>query len=199
MLMWQTAAAANFIVSVAYLLIAGAIIVPLMRSGQVRSNLLGTATAAIFMTCAVHHGAHAVHMLLPSFGYEDRVGLAAREAFGEWHVVAWDIFTATVGVYYWTLRRTYGALMRGASLFEDLKEKQRQAVEINDTIVQGLVVAETALAFDQHDLSKEALATTLVAARQIISDLLGEADSETRLGPGDLRRKRAAITTGPST
>lgn len=89
--------------------------------------------------------------------------------------------------------------MRGASLFEDLKEKQRQALEINDNIVQGQVVAETALAFDQQDLSKEALAATLVSARQIISDLIGEADSETRLGPGDLRRSKAAVVRGPST
>lgn len=88
--------------------------------------------------------------------------------------------------------------MRGASLFEDLKVQQRQALEINDNIVQGLVVAETALAFDQHDLSKEALAATLVSARQIISDLLGDANSETRLGPGDLRRRTAAITRTPS-
>lgn len=196
--MWQAGAAANVIVSIAYLLIAGAIIVPLIRTQQVRSNQLGTATAAIFLTCAVHHGSHSVHMLLPIFGVEDQNGLAAREAFADWHLVAWDIFTAGVGVYYWTLRRTYGALMTGATLFEDLREKQRQALEINDTIVQGLVVAETALAFDQHELSKDALAATLVSARQIISDLLGEANSETRLGPGDLRRTTAAITSDQS-
>lgn len=196
--MWQAGAAANLVVAVAYLLIAGAIMVPLIRTKQVRSNQLGTATAAIFFTCAVHHGSHSVHMLLPIVGVEDRHGLAAREAFGDWHLVFWDVFTAGVGVYYWTLRRTYGALMRGASLFEDLKEKQRQALEINDNIVQGLVIAETALAFDQHELSKEALAATLVSARQIISDLLGEADSETRLGPGDLRRKNPATVRGQS-
>lgn len=197
--MWQTGAAANGVVGVTYLLIAGAIILPLVRTHQVRANRLGTATAAIFFTCAVHHGSHSVHMLLPAFGVEDQHGLAAREAFADWHLVLWDVLTAAVGVYYWTLRRTYGALMRGASLFEDLKEKQRQALEINDNIVQGLVVAETALAFDQQDLSKEALAATLVSARQIISDLLGEAESETRLGPGDLRRRKAAVVRGPST
>ena len=196
--MWQAGVAENLIVAVAYLLIAGAIIVPLIRTGQLRSNQLGTATAAIFFTCAVHHGSHSINMLLPIFGVDDRVGHALRAAF-DWHTVAWDFVTAAVGVYYWTLRRTYGALMRGASLFEDLKEKQRQALEINDNIVQGLVVAETALAFDQQDLSKEALAATLVSARQIISDLLGESDTETRLGPGDLRRKGPAITRGQST
>ena len=195
--MWQAGAVANFVTAMAYLLIAGAIMVPLVRTRQVVSNQLGTATAAIFFTCAVHHGSHSVHMLLPIFGLEEHTGQSLREAF-QWHVVAWDLFTAAVGIYYWTLRRTYGALMRGASLFEDLKEKQRQALEINDNIVQGLVVAETALAFDQKDLSKEALAATLASARQIISDLLGEADSETRLGPGDLRRAKPAITSDQS-
>jgi hypothetical protein len=196
--MWQAAVAANLVTSVAYLLIAGAIVVPLIHTKQVRSNQLGMATAAIFFTCAVHHGSHSVHMLLPIFGLETHAGYSLRAAF-EWHIVIWDIVTAAVGFYYWTLRRTYGPLMRGASLFEDLKEKQRRALEINDNIVQGLVVAETALAFDQRDLSREALATTLTAARQIITDLLGEADSETRLGPGDLRRKAPAIPRDPST
>src|SRR5262245_54896988 len=112
--MWQVGAAANFVVAVAYLLIAGAILTPLIRTKQVRSNQLGTATAAIFFTCAVHHGSHSVHMLLPTFGIEEREGLALRVAFN-WHVVAWDLVTAVVGVYYWTLRRTYGALMKGAA------------------------------------------------------------------------------------
>lgn len=196
--MWQAGAAANFVVAVAYLLIAWAIMGPLIRTKQVRSNQLGTATAAIFFTCAVHHGSHSVHLLLPGIGIEERVGLSAREAFGDWHLVAWDIITAGMGVYYWTLRHTYGSLMEGAALFVDLKEKQRQALEINDTIVQGLVVAETALALDQHELSKEALAATLVSARQIISDLLGEANSELRLGAGDLRRTAPAAIKGQS-
>ena len=193
--MWQLGAAANFVVAVAYLLIMAAILVPLIRTKQVRSNVLGAATAAIFFTCAVHHGSHTVHLLLPFVGVETREGNAMRVAFGSWHVVGWDVVTAAVGVYYWTLRRTYGSLMQGAALFVDLKEKQRQALEINDNIVQGLVVAETALALDQHDLSKEALAATLVSARQIISDLLGSADSEARLSGGDLRRKKAATVT----
>lgn len=196
--MWQAGAAANFVVAVAYLLIALAIIRPLIRTKQMRSNQLGTATAAIFLTCAVHHGSHSVHLLLPSVGIEEHNGFAAREAFGDWHLVAWDVVTAGVGVYYWTLRKTYGALMQGPSLFVDLKEKRRQALDINDFIVQGLVVAETALALDQQELSREALAATLVSARQIISDLLGEANSETRLGAGDLRRKTPAVIKATS-
>ena len=111
----------------------------------------------------------------------------------EWHTVVWDGLTAAVGIYYLTLRSTYGSLIRGAALFEDLKEKQRRALEINDNIVQGLVVAETALALDQKERSQEALEATLVAAREIISDLLGEMGTEVRLGAGDLRRSRPAV------
>lgn len=195
--MWQTVAAANGIVAVAYLLIAGAILLPLIRTQQVLSNRLGTATAAIFFTCAVYHGSHSLHLVLPIFNVEVARGIAARVAFSGWDTVAWDILTAMTGVYYWSLRRTYGGLMKGAALFEDLKQKQRQALEINDNIVQGLVVAETALALDQRDLSREALAATLVSARQIISELLG--DAETRLGPGDLRRRAPAVVRDTST
>ena len=47
-----------------------AIVRPLIETGQLRSNALGAATAAIFFTCAVHHGGHTVHMLLPGAGVE---------------------------------------------------------------------------------------------------------------------------------
>jgi signal transduction histidine kinase len=82
--------------------------------------------------------------------------------------------------------------MKGAKLFEDIKERQRQALEINDNIVQGLFVAQTALELNEREISEEALRSTLESARQIISDLLGEANSEVALGPGELVRKQAA-------
>src|SRR6266567_3726639 len=62
---WYTGLVANAVVALAYLLIVVAILRPLIAAGQLRSNPLGTATAAIFFTCAVHHGGHVVHMLLP--------------------------------------------------------------------------------------------------------------------------------------
>lgn len=188
---WQMAAAANLVIAGTYLGIAMAILLPLLRTRQVPSNRLGTATAAIFLSCAVHHGAHSVHMVLPALGMDTGHGLALREAF-DWHFVLWDVVSAAVGIWYWTLRSTYGSLMRGAALFEDMKEKQRRALEINDNIVQGLAVAKLALELDQRETSEEALERALVSARQIISDLLGDAESEARLGPGGLRRKTPA-------
>jgi len=103
-----------------------------------------------------------------------------------------DVVSAWVGIYYWTMRRTYGSLMRGAKLFDDMKERQRQAREINDNIVQGLFVAQTALALDEREMSEEAMRTTLDSARQIISDLLGEAGTGLELGPGHLVRDHPA-------
>jgi len=180
------------VISLVYFLIVLAIVRPLMQSHQLRSNPLGAATAAIFLTCAVHHGAHTVHMVLPAFGVDLASGQAMRQAF-DVQAVVWDIFTAAVGIYYWTLRRTYGALMSGAKLFDDLRERQRQALEINDGIVQGLATAKLALELDQTHVTREALESTLASARGLITDLLGEVSDHPNFAPGELRRSRAAL------
>jgi signal transduction histidine kinase len=189
---WRVGAFANFVTMLAYFAICAAILVPLVRENQLRANRLGTATALIFFTCAVHHGGHTVHMMLPAFGISSDSGLAMRQAF-DVQAVLWDIFTAGVGVYYWTLRRTYGALMSGAKLFEDLRERQRQALEINDGIVQGLATAKLALELDQATVTRDALESTLASARRLITDLLGEVSDQPTFAPGDLRRSRAAL------
>jgi signal transduction histidine kinase len=189
---WKLGALANFVTMSAYLAITAAILVPLVREQQIKANRLGTATALIFFTCAVHHGAHTVHMLLPAFGVDIASGHAMRAAF-DLQGVLWDIFTAFVGVYYWTLRRTYGALMSGAKLFDDLRERQRQALEINDGIVQGLATAKLALELDQQNVTREALESTLASARGLITDLLGEVADHPTFAPGELRRSRAAL------
>src|SRR3954471_18232497 len=103
---WAVGMVANTLIAIAYFMIAAAIVVPLMRSRQLRSNPLGAATAAIFFTCAVHHGSHALHMLLPSLGLADSQGLAMRTAWG-WPLAIWDVVGAVVAAYYWTLRRNY--------------------------------------------------------------------------------------------
>jgi signal transduction histidine kinase len=189
---WRIGAAANAVVMVMYFMIVAAILVPLIKEQQIRANRLGTATALIFFTCAVHHGSHTVHMLLPSLGIDSASGLAMRQGFDPFQVV-WDIFTAAVGIYYWTLRRTYGSLMSGAKLFEDMKERQRQALEINDNIVQGLATAKLSLELDQQQMTKEALESTLASARNLITELLGDVADKQNFEAGDLRRSRAAL------
>lgn len=71
--------------------------------------------------------------------------------------------------------------------------RQRQALEINDNIVQGLSVVKYSL--DAGDLARarEALEGTLKAARKIVTDLLNEDDVPyLHLGPGDLVRVEPA-------
>ena len=186
---WEVAATANAIIAVAYVMISLAILSPLLREGQLRSNPLGSATAMIFFTCAVHHGTHTIHLVAPTLGFDETAGNALREAFASWHVGIWDGVSALVAVWYWTLRKSYGPLMRGAKLFEDMKERQRQALEINDNIVQGLAVITSALALGQQELAQSAADRTIAAARTIITDLLGDASMP--IAPGSLRRESA--------
>jgi len=169
---WQVGLVCNAVIMAAYLGICLAIVVPLAQSRQLRSNPLGAATAAIFLTCAGHHGAHSVHLLLPALGFDDPEGLAMRTAWG-WPLAGWDVVGAVVGVYYWSLRRTYGSLMHGAQLFQDLRQREQQALELNDTVLQGLVVAKLALDLDQPERANGALTASIASASRIITELLG--------------------------
>lgn len=186
---WHVGAAANLVILAAYLGIAYSIIRHLLPEQRWRSNPLAVATAAIFFTCAVHHGSHPVHQLLPYIGLEEHVGLAMRDAFDDWHVSAWDVITAAVGVWYWTLRGRFPALVSSSALFEDVIARERQALDLHDNVVQGLAVAKLALEMNDQERGMAALEQSLIASRKIISDLLGE--GRDRL-PGDLRRGKAA-------
>ena len=142
---WIAGSAANLVIAVAYLAIAWAIVRPLYKTSQLLTNRLGTATAAIFFTCAVHHGMHTVHMVLPIFGIDEHGGSALRSAF-DWHMVAWDFLGAGVAVYYWSLRRVYGTLMDGAKLFDDLKERENLAAELSAKVDERTMELQTSLA-----------------------------------------------------
>jgi hypothetical protein len=186
-LTWQLVMAANVVAAAAYAAIAYVLVAGLLAGGQLRTNRLGAATALIFVTAAVHHGLEGVQLLLPSLGIDKAHGLALRHAW-DWHTVVWDMLTAAAGIYYLSLRGSSVPAARGAQMFEDLKIRERQALEINDNIVQGLTVAKYAMTIGADDHSQQAIEDTLVRARAIITDLLGEPGSAIELGPGDLRR-----------
>jgi len=217
----QIGAVANLVIAISYVVITGVIAVPLVRQRQLRANRLGAATMAIFFTCAVHHGAVGLVAAAASSGVQlasgaflfvcslhpgpggvvtaGPVGFKLASALPtpppwDWWSVAVDVFGAGVGLHYVRLRRTYGSLMRGPVLFEDLREQQRQALQINDNIVQGLTVAHLALEVGDVEKGAAALDETLASARVIISGLLlQDRASGARLGPGDLMRKEAAV------
>ena len=188
---WHVALAANTVLLLAYLGISAAILVPLVEARQVRSNRLGLATALIFFSCAVGHGGHALHLVQPLIGLDVEHGLVAREAV-DWHLALWDLTTACIGLWYWTLRRAYGSLIDGAKLFEDLQERAREAAEINDAVVQGIVAAQLARRLGRHEEADAVLDSTLTSARDLVSRLLAEASAGTRQDAGDFVRSRAA-------
>jgi hypothetical protein len=107
-------------------------------------------------------------------------------------MAVWGLLTAAAGIYYVALRRSSAVAPRGAQMFEDLKARERQALEINDNIVQGLTVAKYAMSIGAEDHGRQAIDDTLVRAREIITERLGEPGSEIELGPGDLRRAAPA-------
>jgi hypothetical protein len=65
---------------------------------------------------------------------------------------------------------------------------QREALEINDNIVQGLIAVEAAMDFDDATLARDALTSTLDSARALVTGLLQHAKTDGELRPGDLRR-----------
>ncbi len=115
---WQIVATLNAVIATAYLVIFWLIVRGLWRTQQVSTNVLGSATALIFFTCGVHHGSHALHLLAPIVGLDEARGLAMRQAFG-WQMVVWDGVGAAVALFYLSLRRSYGRLLRSPQMFED--------------------------------------------------------------------------------
>ena len=111
--------------------------------------------------------------------------------------IMWGRMTAVV------LRDSSGQPHFGLGLLQDITElkeaenmrvrlleaeaSQKQALELHDSIVQGLTVAKLALDMQWEEKADEAIAQTLKNARQIVSDLLGAAESRgDPVGPGSL-------------
>lgn len=69
-----------------------------------------------------------------------------------------------------------------------LGQRRRQALEINDNVVQGLVAALTAMDAGRMDVGSEAVERTLQSARSLMSDLLDDTGPPQ---PGELVRNAA--------
>ncbi len=72
------------------------------------------------------------------------------------------------------------------------QDRERRALEINDGIVQGLVVAKYSAQRGDVETAVVAIDDTLVRARELISDQLAEVVSGRGIRPGDLARSEAA-------
>ncbi|MCW2608270.1 MAG: hypothetical protein JWO60_2963 [Frankiales bacterium] len=131
--MFFAALAVNTVIAVAYLAIFWTIARNvLVVDSQWRSNPLAVATAAIFFSCGVGHGLHATHLV--------EHGSDATLLFDP-HVVAWDLTTAFVATWYWSLRNGLAALGTGGQLFEDARIQERaQLAEVLQELFDGVHV-----------------------------------------------------------
>lgn len=184
---WPVGLVANAVVGVAYVAVAATLAVNAIRTRQLRNNPLGVATVLVFATCG---GGHFVHMMqLAGMGVVDATAYRFQDEYNlNWHMWVIDIITAVAAVTYWMLRRRFPALVSGAAVFEDLRDRQRRALEIHDNVVQGLVRAKLALNLKREEEGEEAVKATLDKARSIITGLLGREE----IRPGALRRKAPA-------
>ncbi len=186
---WMLTAGANAVMVLIYGLVSVSMLRAIIDGKQLRSNPLLTATAAIFITCTLGHGSHLAHALLASAGVG---GTAVRTEFSDMRLLVWDVVTALVAVYFYTLRSRFAIVYRGAALCEDMEKREHQALEMHDNIVQGLAQAKMALDLGQREEAYQAIEATLVASRRIMTEVLGKEDDILSLGPGDIRRAGGA-------
>jgi signal transduction histidine kinase len=190
---WMLTAGANFVMVVVYALVSISMIRAIIDGRQLRSNPLLTATAAIFVTCTLGHGSHLAHALIGTAGVwggtELSPAAAVRAEFGDMRLLVWDVTTAIVAVYFYTLRSRFAVVYKGAALCEDMEKRERQAMEMHDNIVQGLAHAKMALDLGERAEGYKAIDDTLAASRRIMTEVLGREGSGIELGPGDIRRR----------
>lgn len=175
---WQLAAFFNAVIALCYLGITWTILKGLRDTGQMRSNRLALATAGIFFTCAVHHGSHSAHMLLPLVGWGVAEGTAMRHAFDS-NMVLWDLVGAAVAAYYLTLRRSYGRLLTSPQMFEDRVREQAAQRLHEQAYTDALTDLPNRAAFTERlqDLAAEGSTPSLVFLDldrfKIVNDTLG--------------------------
>lgn len=193
---WMVTVASNTIMILVYGLMSIGMIRAIIDGAQLVSNPLLTATAAVFVTCTLGHGAHLMHGLFATYSFWGIEGASAMDAvrakFGDPRLLYWDAFTAMTAIYFFTLRSRLAIVYRGAALCEDMSRREEQAIVLNEDIVQGLTQAKLAIETGHHEEGRHAIDRTMRASRRMITEMLGAEGSETELGAGDLRRRESA-------
>lgn len=135
-----------------------------------------------FAYVVVHHGVLGV--LLPSSVYDHS---AAQNNPWGWAAIhgTFVLAAAIVQIFSWrTAELEHERAEQFRMKFQAAHLRRRSALQINDNVLQGLVVAKLALAVGDRTRSEQALDAALVNARTIISDLLET--GEGTVTPGSL-------------
>jgi CheY-like chemotaxis protein len=139
---------------------------------------------------------HALEEILPAKTWPGGQGLTARSLDGD--VLVLDVTTADLaessheGRTAVFLKDASARLEREAmaTRLGESQQRRRQALEINDNVVQGLTSAAYALEREDGGQAASYISRTLRAARDMMDDLLEPSGEE--LHPGDLVRSAAA-------
>ena len=149
-----------------------------------------------FAYVVLHHGVLGV--LDPASVYEHSAGRANPWVWAAIHG-GFVLAASIVQIFSWRFNEVEHA--RAEALRAEVLEhelRKRQALQINDNIVQGLVVAKLAASMGDRVGSDQALGAALARARGLISDLIGETGYDGTIIPGDLVRDLAATSEGVS-
>jgi signal transduction histidine kinase len=92
---------------------------------------------------------------------------------------------AVVGAVAWVA-------VRRARSATSLSQREGQARDIHDNVVQGLTQVNWALEAGAYDVAREAARAALADAQEIVGGLLEEHPDGHAFGPGSLRRGRAS-------
>lgn len=169
---------ANAVIATAYLAVALLLGVSALRSNQWRTNPLGLGTVLLYVTCGGGHAMHALQLFEAARGAGIGAALGSAIEYDEWEMWAWDVLTAAIGVWYWTQRKRFPQLVTGAAVFEDLRLRQKRALEINDNLVQGLARAKMSYELGHDVEGQKALDETLLAGQRIVEELAHPARKE---------------------
>lgn len=139
---------------------------------------------------SVHHGVAST--LFPRSVFNHYAALNNPWKWAVIHAV-FVLGASAANVYAWRFNEEAAGEAEAYRLrLEEGGRRRRSALEINDNVVQGLAVITSALALGEKDLARDTADRTIIAARAIITDLLGE--SGAAVTPGSLRRASPAVS-----
>jgi hypothetical protein len=81
---------------------------------------------------------------------------------------------------------TAGLKFVGLEEFEQLADRRRKALHLNDNVVQRLAAALLALDVGKAEESRRHVEGALKSSQEIVSELIRGSDGEVALGPGHL-------------
>ena len=190
---WMLGAVCNAVISIAYFMIAFAIVRPLVTSRQLSDQRA--------------RGGHRRH--LPDLRGAPRRPLRAhadalrrrRPGAGHWRCArpgdpSWRSGTSSAPWSRLLLdpARRLRRRQREPQLFKDQVEREQRALELNDAVLQGMVVARMALDLGERKRAMEALDSSISAASRMITELIG--DDRGQLANRPLRSS-PALVDGP--